>query len=185
MIISLKKLSDELKIKIPDFITRPIGRNVYEKVRQSMSIIHEGEVVIIDFQGIRVTDLSFIDEFIVRMVLDSRKNLPEFYIKVINLSDIAVINIESVFNSYNLMNNEKIAVITDRLINKSFFIGFLTETERDIINYLNVNKTCVVKDAAEFLQKNTAEAGKILDGLYGLRLIRRRNDVGGVVYLFI
>jgi hypothetical protein len=185
MIISLKKLSDELKIKIPDLITRPIGRYVYEKVRESMKIIHDGEVVIIDFQGIRVADLSFIDEFIVRMVLDSRKNIPEFYIKVINLSDIAVINIESVFNSYYLMNNEKIAVITDRLINKSFFIGFLTETERDIINYLNVNKTCGIKNASEFLEINQSETEKILDGLYGLRLIRRRNDAGGAVYLFI
>lgn len=174
MIIDIKKKAADKKISLPDLITRPIGRKMYECVSREFAILGEEEVVFLDFAGIKVIDSSFIDEFLIKLILDSRMRTPAFFIKLINISDIAEINIDSVFNSYYMYNNDKIAVITDRLaFNNSYFIGTLSKTEKNVIDYLKVNKAASPEEAASIIDKSVEETGKILEELYHLRVVRR------------
>ena len=72
MVINIRKKADELKIKGPDLLTRPVGRLMYQSIRGMLEHIREGETLVLDFQNIKVIDSSFIDEMIVRLVIDSR-----------------------------------------------------------------------------------------------------------------
>ena len=56
MIINVAKLAREAKMKLPDLITRPVGRLMYTKMREKLSIAGEGETVILDFENIKVID---------------------------------------------------------------------------------------------------------------------------------
>ncbi len=174
MIIEIKKIADELNVLIPDLITRHVGKNMYNDVKNILSGIVDGEVAELDFNTIRVIDPSFIDEFLVKLIIDSREADNIFYIKLSNISDIAEINIDSVFNSYNAFEKIRLVVITDRLMtNNSFYIGNLTEVERDIIGYLSINKIASTDEIADFLGRDVDSVLKMLNELHSLRIIRK------------
>ncbi len=182
MIITIAKMARELKIRTPDLITRPVGRQMYARTSEALSIIQEDETVLLDFEGIQVIDSSFIDEYIMKLLLRSRTDERPFFIKLANISDPAVINIESVFRSYHSINNRKIAVMTDRLIDKSYFIGLAEKEEKDIINYLNINKSASSRELSDFLQIDHSRTVSILDSMYGSRLIKKSIQASGPVY---
>jgi hypothetical protein len=174
MIIELKKKVKELKISCPDLITRPSGKKMYESVKSSLDIISENETILIDFNGIGVIDSSFIDEFIVKLIIDSKKNEKAFFIKLKNISDIAEINIDSVFKTFSNYNKERMIVITDDIRkNNNFFIGTLGELEKSLLAFLRVNKNAGVKELAANLEKSTEETEIILERLYFDRLIKK------------
>ncbi len=182
MIITIAKIARELKIRTPDLITRPVGRQMYAKTIEALSIIQEDETVLLDFAGIQVIDSSFIDEYIMKLLLRSQTDERTFFVKLANISDPAVINIESVFRSFHSINKRKIAVMTDRLIDKSYFIGIAEKEEKDIINYLNINKSASSRELSEFLQIDHSRAVSILDSMHGLRLIKKISRPSGPVY---
>ncbi|HOO70398.1 MAG TPA: DUF4325 domain-containing protein [Spirochaetota bacterium] len=173
MIIDIKKISKDIKHSGPDLITRPVGRKIYTRIHEKMKDINEHEVLVLDFEGIQVIDSSFIDELIVKLIVKSWKGDPVYYLKLKNISDIAEINIDSVFKSFSLYNNENIAVITEDICkNNSFYIGSLTEVEKDIIEYLRVNKCISMNDIIAFTGMNNAGIEKIIDDLFRIRLLR-------------
>ena len=49
----------------------------------------------------------------------------------------------------------------------------LTEAERDVLDYLRINKAAHVADIASLIAKEEHEAKELLEGLYALRLARR------------
>lgn len=186
MNIVIKKIADVLDVQIPDLITRHVGKNMYFEFKEIIRDIVDGEVAVLDFSGIRVIDPSFIDEFLVKLIIDSREAKSIFYIKLSNISDIAEINIGSVFNSYYSFRKIKMAVITDRLMsNNSFYIGKLTEVERDIIGYLNINRIAASGEIADFLGRDEESASKILDELHAIRIIRKEKISNTVSYLSV
>lgn len=182
MIISLSKLAKELKITSPDLITRPMGRSFYNKIASKLSIIQDGETVILDFEDIRVVDSSFIAEFIMKLIFDSQSKKSRFYIKLASLSDTTIMNIESVFKSYHSMNNSKIAVSTDELINNSYFIGQVSEKGKDIINYLNINKTATVDELSEFLDEEPNHTRALLEELHTLGVLKPDHQSNTMLY---
>lgn len=173
MVIKINKIATDLKLKIPDLITRPLGKNLYKKVLSSITNIHDGEVLVLDFTGYRVLDPSFIDEFIIKLILKSRQLDPSFHIKLSHISDIAIMNISSVFKSYNNTNNPRLAVITDSVINNSYFIGELSPQEKDIINYLVVNKSAAALEIASFLEMKPGDAEILLERMFAIRILRK------------
>ena len=176
MVINVNKLANELKLKELDLITRPIGRMMYEKIIEKFDIIDENEVVLFNFENIKVIDSSFIDELLVKLITLSWNSEKAFFIKLTNLSEIAEINIDLVFKSYSNYNNKKIVVMTvDMCQNNSFFIGPLSNTERDIIEYLRINRSANINELAEFTGKKIQEMQDILDELYSIRLIKKGN----------
>ncbi len=186
MVIKIKKISEDLQVTIPDLITRPIGRMMYLTVKDTLSHIRNGDGVILDFQDIRVMDPSFIDEFIVKLILDSREGESVFFLKLSNLSDSAEINIDSVFSSYYSFQNVKLVIITDSLMsNNSYYIGNLSDVERDIIGYMNVNKVASSGDVASFLGEHSDTVSVLLDGLYKLRVLRKEVDNQSELYLAV
>lgn len=173
MEIRINKIATGLKLKTPDLITRPVGKDLFNKVSRSIKNIHDSEVLMIDFEGYRVLDPSFIDEFIINLIFKSREQTPSFHVKLTNISDIAVMNISSVFKSYNNVNSVRLSVITDNVINNSYYIGELTAQERDIINYLAVNKSALPHEFASFLEIQLAETVKMLEEMHSMRIIRK------------
>ncbi len=182
MIIKLNKIAPELKPTIPDLITRPVGKELYSRVMVNLVHIHKGEVLLLDFEGYRVLDPSFIDEFIIRLIFKSRDDENHFYVKLAQISEIAAINIASVFKSYTAVNNIRLVVITESLIENNFFIGDLHPQERDIINYLMVNKTAIPMDIATFLEIDTARAETLLHSMHSMRTIRQLLEGNTVIY---
>lgn len=186
MNIVIKKIADELNVQIPDLITRHVGKNMYYEFKEIIRDIVDGEVAVLDFSNIRVIDPSFIDEFLVKLIIDSRESSSIFYIKLSNISDIAEINIDSVFNSYYSFKKMKMVVSTDRLMtNNSFYIGNLTEVERDIIGYLNINRIAASDEIADFLGRDEESASKILNELHAIRIIRKEKTGNKVSYLSV
>jgi hypothetical protein len=174
MIIEMIKKCKELKISLPDLITRPSGKKMFENVKTSMNIISENETILIDFNSIGVIDSSFIDEFIVKLISESKKTEKPFFIKLKNISDIAEINIDSVFKTYSNYNNERMIVITDDIRkNNNFFIGTLGESEKSLLAFLRVNKNAGVKELSENLEKSIEDTEAILERLYTDRLIKK------------
>jgi len=100
MVIAIKKKAEELKIKSPDLITRHMGRIMYNAIKAIVENIGDGETLVLDFDGIKVIDSSFIDEMIVKLIVDSKSAERAFYIKLKNISAIAETNIDLVFRSY-------------------------------------------------------------------------------------
>ena len=176
MVISIRKKADELKQRGPDLLTRPVGRLMYQSIRTMLEHIREGETLILDFLNVKVIDSSFIDEMIVRLVLDSRNGETPFYVKLRNISEIAEINIDMVFRSYSNYKNKKIVVITENICqNNTFFIGPLSDAEMDIVEFLRINKSSTQEDIAQYTGTATGEVTGILEGLNALRVIKKED----------
>jgi hypothetical protein len=177
MVISIRKKANELKQKGPDLITRPVGRLMYQSIRAMLEHIREGETLLLDFQGVKVIDSSFIDEMIVRLVLDSRSEKVPFYVKLKNISEIAEINIDMVFRSYSNYKNKKIVVITENICqNNVFFIGPLSDRERDIVEFLRINKSITLDDIVRFSGIQRDEVTGIMDGLDALGVVKKQDN---------
>jgi hypothetical protein len=71
MEISLKKLAVRAKIKSPDLLTRSVGRQLYGEIRKSMEPMADEEVLVVDFSAIQDIDSSFVEEFIVNLILNA------------------------------------------------------------------------------------------------------------------
>ncbi len=174
MIIQISKIADELKISTPDLITRMNGKLIYERTMSQIENAGSDETVLFDFKGIKVMDASFIDELIVRSIKESKADDKRFFLKLKNISSASEIIIDSVFKTYSYYNNEKIAVVTDEICqNNNFFIGNLSNREKDILDYLRVNMTVELPDLVEFTGVNAEEMRKTTAELFSLRLIKR------------
>jgi len=177
MVISIRKKADELKQKGPDLLTRPVGRLMYQSIRAMLEHIREGETLVLDFQNIKVIDSSFIDEMIVRLVLDSRNGEIPFYVKLKNISEIAEINIDMVFRSYSNYKNKKIVVITENICqNNVFYIGPLSDQERDVVEFLRVNKSITLDDIIKFSGRPKDEVKKTMEDLDSMRVVKKQES---------
>ncbi len=174
MIIDVSKIAKELKVKLPDLITRPVGRIMYTATLDKLLEIGIGETVILDFNGVKVIDSSFVDEYIVKLILDSRGK--DFYLKLRNISTMSEINIDSVFNSYSIYKEKRIAVVRDEMgRNNRFFIGPLVEQESDILDYLRININANIDDISRFSGIDFSILKNLLEELSALRVIRKNN----------
>lgn len=172
MVINVLKTAKDAKVKVPDLITRPVGRIMFRKALEKLENISEEEILLLDFEGIKVTDSSFIDEFIVNLILDSAEK--NYYVKLTNISDISEINIDSVFNSYSNYNEDKIAVCRSELgRNNKYYIGPLNEHESDIIDYFRINRSADFDDISRFIGLERGAVEAIMSELFRLRLVRR------------
>lgn len=174
MEVKIGNLSKKIKQNSHDLITRPVGRRMYKKLIDEMKIINEGEVVILDFERIKVIDSSFIDEFIVKLVNDSIKN-QKFFIKLRNISDIAEINIASVLKSYSQFNKKIVVMTEDICLNNNFYLGDLSEQEEDAINFIRINKQVSIEDLVSGTGYDEEHAKEILNFLISMRLVRNIN----------
>jgi hypothetical protein len=176
MVIQVKNTARDLKIRLPDLITRPVGRRIYEKTRKNMSHMTDGEVMLVDFSGVQVIDSSFIDEFLLRLVEDSREGDLVFFVKLANITPIIEMNIDSVFSSYRAYNERRIAVVTESLTTmNSYCIGAISGSERDVLDYLRINRVAALADIAAFIGMREEDAAPIVEGLHGLRVVRRES----------
>lgn len=177
MIIEIKKMAKSVKISSPDLITRPTGRIFYNRIMKKLDNVHPDEVVVLDFSGIKVLDTSFIDECIINLLKESQREDLPFYVRLQNVSDSMESNIEFVIKSYFSMNNEKIAVALDRMgRSQGNYIGALSEAEKDIVDFLMINKHVSAREIASYTGFDVENAEKILKSLYTMRLIRRSKE---------
>jgi len=177
MVITIKKKAEELKIKTPDLITRHMGRIMYDSIRDLVENISDGETLVLDFDGIKVIDSSFIDEMIVKLILDSKTASRAFYIKLKNISAIAETNIDLVFRSYSNYKNKKIVVITENICqNNVFFIGPLSDQERDVVEFLRVNRSINIDDIMKFTGRPKDEVKKTMEDLDLMRAVKKQES---------
>ena len=175
MIIDVAKTAKEIKVNLPDLITRPVGRAMYANTIKKLAIVTISETVVLNFNEIKVLDSSFIDEYLVKLIIDSR--VKDFYIKLKNISIISEINIDSVFSSYSSYNKSRIAIAREEIgSNNRFYIGSITEQEKDIMDYLRTNSNVSIDDIARFTGVEAAELKLTLEQLSFLRLVKRYNE---------
>ena len=177
MIVEIKKLAQGISVtrKSTDLFTRYVGRLLFQKIIEKLQHIAPHEVVIIDFDGIRAVDASFVDECLVPLLKVSQTNEPPFYIKLINISD----NVEYIVGQVISMEKEpqRYIVITDRLCkNGCHALGRLSEIEKDIIEYFVINRQATSDDIASFLHLSGDEANTVCSNLHKARAIRKIYD---------
>ena len=178
MVVEILKVKDRLKLDLNDLITRPIGVKFYKEVKKLINKINTNEIVLMNFEGVNVADPSFLDEFIVKIILESRGKNRSYYIKLANFNEISSMNLRSVFDSYYNFKNERLAVATDEIINnEKYCIGSVDEREILIMNYLHINKSGSISNIAEFIEQDLENTKNLLEGLYEMRLVRKdEND---------
>lgn len=171
----VKEMAEKLKIKEPDLLTRPVGRRLYQAAKRKMVSLIKGETVICDFKKIEVIDPSFVDEFIVKLIDEGKKE--DFYIKLTNLSKTAEQNIRSVFNSYNEFTPKKCAVVTEELTEEnSHVIGSNRKEQRELIEILRINNI-LSKDKLGYMTGLKDERlDTMLNEMSDLRLIKKQNS---------
>lgn len=174
MVIEIAKIAKECRIKLPDIVTRPVGRKLYATVKDKLGYAGKGETVMIDFSGIKVIDSSCIDELLVKLIHDSFTE--DFYIKLRNISPISEINIDSVFNSYSNYREKRIAVIREELgVNNKYYIGPLSEPERDVIDYLRLNHRANIDDLVVFSGMERGRTSAVAEELSSIRVVKKDN----------
>jgi hypothetical protein len=171
MTVEAVKIAHKLKINISDLITRPVGKKFYNAAVKMLNVAGKDEVAVVDFTGIGVIDPSFADEFLVKLADYSRER--GFYLRVKNISRSAESNIRSVFDSYREFAKINYALaVEDTLSDKSHVIGGISEDGREIINFLNINKSSKVESIASGIGKSIGETAAELTKLLEIRLIR-------------
>ncbi len=174
MYFKINEIAKKLKIKSPDLITRPVGRSMYKKICKKIENVNDGETIVIDFDGIKVIDSSFIDECIIKLIMDSIEATSPFFIKIKNITDVAEINIRSVLESYATYDKRRMVVITEDIrSNNSFFIGSLQTAEKDLLDYIRINSIVSLKDLQHFTQNDTGDTQAIIEKLFSMRIIRK------------
>jgi hypothetical protein len=177
MIIQIKKTASDLKIKSADLITRPVGRRVFAEVEKKLDVISIEETVVLDFEGIRVIDSSFIDEFIIKLYKLASDSSRIFYIKLKNISNITEINIDLVIKSYSNYKKERLVIITDDIrSNNSFYIGELSDFEKMIIEYLRRNRSASLEEISDHTETGSDKVLQTLRGLFSLRAVKLREN---------
>lgn len=177
MEINVKKIAEAAKIKYPDLLTRVTGRSLYDRLVKKMEFVGHDEVVILDFSGIKVMDSSFIDEFIVKFLIEAGSGERKYYGKLREISEIGQNNVESVFQSYLQFNKQRLVAVTEDLsINNKFFLGTLSALEEDIFNYIRINKLVFIEDIASALNYSSKMVDDILAEMIKLRITRQNDD---------
>ena len=171
MEVTINKLAKKARVKMPDLLTRPVGRRMYKKLLEMLTIVESEEVVVLDFEGIKVIDSSFIDEFIVKILSEERG----FYVKLRNISSIAERNIASVFKSYDDYNKKIVVMTEDICLNNNFYIGALQSVEEDIFNYVRVNKSATVKELMHISGLEEEQVLETVNKLKTLHIIREQS----------
>lgn len=172
MEINVKKLAEKAKMKSPDLLTRSVGRKLYKALEKLITISGEDEVIILDFSGIKVIDSSFIDEFIIKFIRNSSEE-KNYYVKLRNLSSIGQTNTEAVLRSYLEFDSQKIVVMTEDIcLNNNFFLGELDSVEKDIVNFLRVNKSALESDIIGLTAEEPEDVRKVLKRLSSWKVIR-------------
>jgi hypothetical protein len=177
MIVNVSKKAEELRLNLPDLITRPAGRVMYERIRKIAGKMSDNETLLLDFAGIKVIDSSFIDEMLVRLLLDSADSVNHFYVKLGNFSQIAEVNIDLVLRSYSNYKNKKIVVITENIChNNAFFIGPLSDGEKDTVEFIRINRSATIEEVADFSGLPAREARKMLEGLFAMQAVKKNKE---------
>ena len=170
----IKELAKQLKYKSPDLITRPIGRDMYSLIIKKIKNVNEGETIIIDFEEIKVIDSSFIDECLIKLLIDSVDSEKPFYIKFKNITNVAEANIAAIIGSYSIYAKKRLVLITDEIrSNNSFFIGELQLEEKDLFDYVRINSIVSLEDLEQFTKKDSKEILPLIEKLFSLRIIRK------------
>lgn len=179
MLIDIASIGREHGIVSPDLLTREVGKIFYRAVRERIKGIQRGETVIIDFSGVKVIDLSFIDEMLVKLLIESRQEEHPFFIKLRGCSEMAEMNIDMVLKSYSSYSKKKMVVITENIChNNAFYLGALTDRERDIVEFLRINRTASQEDIARLTGVSVEEAAALMEELSSARAIRL--EAGGI-----
>ncbi|MCX8123153.1 MAG: STAS-like domain-containing protein [Spirochaetes bacterium] len=176
MVIEIKKLAASVTVtrKSTDLFTRYVGRLLLQKICQKLTHLGEHEVVILDFNGIRSVDASFVDECIVPLIELSHTHDTPFYCKLVNITD----NVEYIIHQVIGMVQQKrrYIIVTDRLCkNGCHALGAISEIEKDIIEYCVINKQATASDIALFLHIPESEAFGLLMNLFTIRAVRKIN----------
>ncbi len=174
MVVEIKKLATSVSVtrKSTDLFTRYVGKLLFQKIQEKLTHLCEHEVVIIDFDGIRSVDASFVDECIVPLLDLSHTNAIPFYIKLSNITD----NVEYIIHQVIGMVGEhkRYIVMTDRLCkNGCHALGSILDVENDIIEYCVINKQATPEDIASFLHIPPDKALDMLMSLYEIRAVRK------------
>lgn len=178
MVVEIKKIATSVAVtrKSTDLFTRYVGKLLFQKIQEKLKHLTEHEVVVIDFDGIRSVDASFVDECIVPLLELSQTYAIPFYIKLTYITD----NVEYIINQVIGMaqDQKRYIVMTDRLCkNGCHALGSISETEKDIIEYCVINKQATAADIASFLHLSESQAQNYLMHLYGMRAVRKIDAV--------
>ncbi len=83
------------------------------------------------------------------------------------------VNIESVFSSYEQFNKRNIVIITEDICqNNNFYIGSLKPVEKDIVDYLRINKSTTKNELSDITGLKLDSLDILIDNLHKMRLIR-------------
>ncbi len=170
MILNISKIAKSAGVKTPDLITRPIGRKVYEATEKKLLNLSDNEVIILDFERVEVIDSSFIDEFLVKLMVEPQYG--NVFLKLRNISPTIEINIESVLQAYSRYNG-RIAITKEDFGSKQkYYLGTLSHHEGDIMDYMRTNKSATLDEISNFLGISEDKTVKTLNELVDLKLIR-------------
>ena len=160
----------------PNLVTRSLGIQAYEHLNAALANIDEGEVLILDFQNIRVMGSSFAGASLIRLLRELVKGeFGEKYILLKNVSPSTMENIDVTIKGHG----HKIAVEVINGQEGATILGRLEANLRETLSLVHQYSSLTARDVAN---KNSGmainTASTRLKKLFDLHLIRRVEEIG-------
>lgn len=162
----------ELTDDYTNLLTRPKARTLIKSLRERLSHIPDGEVLVLDFASVASIDHSFLDEFLIPVLRDIRAG--KFGERL-----LAGANFDSSRLDKESINNDLVAagtplLVLDRLQNPIWF-GISDPLEHRILQQVYSAGSETLEHVQVLLYRDQATVQKVLDDLVSKRLIKRES----------
>lgn len=150
---------------------RPAGKKAKEYIQTEITKLQSGEAMELDFSGIELCDVSFVDEMLIEVQLylwTLSKNVLMF---ISNINDSTMDNLKPAL-AYREKNGQRVPILFRK--GKEFsYVGTLEPGLEEAFRQVVKNKQITARDIASSDKVNINSASNKLKKLYDYRLVLR------------
>lgn len=179
----MAELAAELNLQPDFFLTREHGEQAYQRLKQMLEQLPEGDALLLIFPPGQLIDGSFADETIVRLGEElAGDQFGNRAILLQGLSDDSITNIEAVIGFQRL----KLGFLAVTPEGQWQVIGQLDPSLRKMLDLLAEQESLTAPELAEKYDLAINTASNRLKRLYDRRLVRREYEVSakGLQYYY-
>jgi len=154
---------------------RPYGKQAKTIILNRINELLPNDCLDMDFSGIEICDVSFVDEIIVEVQLFLRNNKENlFYVS--NINEATLENLEAALFYREKKNNERVPILVNRE-GELVVVGTLEPNLHETFKQLAKTKEITARDIAELNDIAINSASNRLKKLFDLRLVLRQERI--------
>lgn len=174
--IHISTASAESGINPTNVLTfRPLGKKVRDGLLQKISLLSPGCIIDLDFAGVEICDVSFVDEIVLEVQSYLISQIPDKVIIISNVSEATLENLKAA-----LAWREQRGTRLQILQSNGGVLNYLGKLERNLdatLRLLFENKKITAREIAELNNIAINSASNRLKKLYDYRLVLREEII--------